>query len=544
MYDPPGASRRSVAAALVIALRQQGVHLAAFDGTLRFRAPPGVLDAELRARLTELREEIIALLTGLQPGGEPLSDRQLRIWLIHQRQGSTTEYQMGAAFRLRGPLDVDRLGLAVDAVVQQHPALRQVVTMAKGLPVLVTSPHVAHIQVVEMPSASEYAVRQVAAEIVTRPMDLTSGPLVRVALIRLSEDDHVSVLVAHHIISDDYSIRLICGQILECYATTSDTGQPPGWAATAVGWGRRPAAPQATAGSTLAKLLQLRRETLRAAGAPQLPSPRTPVNTPPWAGCSSVAVLEHAAREEWESGRRSAGVTTLALTLALTALAVAASGGPTWLLIATPCSGRETATQWQEVGYHATTIVVQVSVGIPGRFADLLDRVMTDVSDALAVRHMPYEAVVGNATHSRLGGHVLWVVTYAAEPWPRIPGLVIEPLPLEGDEARHDLRVALVDQGGHLEIRVTHRLSTVDAGFTRAVAVALDRLYRDVPAGDARCDQIVRDLRQRPGAVRVRPDPPDENLAEVARRRRNRRAAAADVGDLLAAPDGGSLAPK
>ncbi len=179
--------------------------------------------------------------------------------------------------------------------------------------------------VADAPEPPGETVRRIIEDIAAEPMDLGHGPLLRVAVVRL-RDGWAGALVVHHIVSDDYSIRLVCGQILECYTALSRTGRlPPGWAAGREVWPAIP--PPSGPGEDQAgsDRVRRRREALTVAGAPRLPAPRPVPGAAPWAGSGQVRVLGGPARQ---ARARARGVTTLVLTLALAGLAVAAAGGP------------------------------------------------------------------------------------------------------------------------------------------------------------------------------------------------------------------------
>ena len=484
--------RNSAASSLLSEMKGRGVQLSIDDGVLRFRAPPGALDRETRERISGLRDEIMTILSGGQPGREPLSERQLRLWLIHKRQKSSREYQMSAVFRLTGPLDVTRLELALGAVIEDNPALQKVVTVDQGEPVLTThSSGRPKIPVLEVSGASDGVIQQIAAEIAAQPIDLAEGPLIRAVLLRLAPLRHAFVLVVHHIICDDHSMRLICHKLLTCYEASSVPGREIGRSSVAVA-DQAATASQATVSSGQ---VSARREALNTAGVTRLPQPLSPASTPPWSASSHITLLDRKARGKWEDGRRSAGVTTLILTLALIGVAVAACGGPADVLVGTPWVGRESAAESMTVGYYATTIVVRVNLRACLSFGDLLDLVRHDFREALAVRQVPYETFAGAASHSAYGGHVLWVVTYAVDPLPTVTGLDVEPVFLDGEQARHDLRVALADRLDMLEIRQTYRLSAVDAQFASRLAAALGLLHRAVPDRRALLSEVIAGLR-------------------------------------------------
>ncbi|MCZ3030520.1 condensation domain-containing protein, partial [Acinetobacter baumannii] len=57
--------------------------------------------------------------------------------------------------------------------------------------------------------------------LVAQPFDLRQGPLMRVSLLRLAEDEHVLVLVQHHIISDGWSMQVLVDELVQLYAAYS-----------------------------------------------------------------------------------------------------------------------------------------------------------------------------------------------------------------------------------------------------------------------------------------------------------------------------------
>ncbi|UGT71280.1 condensation domain-containing protein [Nocardia gipuzkoensis] len=464
---------------LLIELRRRGVELWLDQELLRFRAPVGAIDETIRAAMSAWRGDLIGLLSA-PADPRPLTDRQLRLWLLELRQGATPEYHMNAAFRLRGTLDLEVLQQAVQAVLRRHPVLECVVaTAADGLPVLVERPGSAEMTVIDLGGATDALIGQVAADFVVRPIRLAEGPLSRIGILRARDDDHVVVLVIHHLISDDFSIRLVCTEMLDCYQALRESGRhPAGWA-TRTAAGRPVDCDDATEHRT--ELIVRRRDELAAAGRPKLPEPEQPGDPMPWESGTAFAVADSAERATWEQRRRAARATTSVMTLALTAIAVAAAGGPAHLLIGTPFHGRDSTGDQHAVGYFARPLIIQTRMHPTTTFGELIDAITHDVRSALTVSDISYE-LLADDIHSAAGGHVLWVVTYGAESLPQLSGLAVEPLPIGVDTARHDLRVALADHTTHLELSVTHRRRTVDAVFAGRVTAALGLLLRRVPA--------------------------------------------------------------
>ena len=163
-------------------------------------------------------------------GPAPLSFSQQRLWFMDQLQPLNPFYNVVAAVRLTGALDVEALRRACDEIARRHEALRTVFALQGEDPVQVVQPPVS----LELPlddlrsfSGEEgraEAVRRVSAD-ANRPFDLGRGPLVRCRLLRLGEEEHVMTLVLHHIIADGWSIGVFVREVVLLYQSYSE-GRP------------------------------------------------------------------------------------------------------------------------------------------------------------------------------------------------------------------------------------------------------------------------------------------------------------------------------
>src|SRR5690349_15743061 len=141
----------------------------------------------------------------------PLSFAQQRLWFLDQLEPNNSLYNIPAAVRLRGRLNIAALEEALNEIVKRHQVLRARFTAVDGKPVQLIEPEQRwnlQIRQVEELGENEVIKRLVAAES-WQPFNLTRGPLMRASLIRLSEDDHVLILCLHHIICDGWSIGVL-----------------------------------------------------------------------------------------------------------------------------------------------------------------------------------------------------------------------------------------------------------------------------------------------------------------------------------------------
>ncbi|MGY2403346.1 condensation domain-containing protein, partial [Pseudomonas sp. SDO5271_S396] len=135
----------------------------------------------------------------------PLSYAQERQWFLWQLDPDSAAYHVPSALRLKGHLDRDALQRSFDALVARHESLRthlhQDGERAAQVIAATAQINMAFIDVSEASLRSQVEAR------IAEPFDLTRGPLLRVSLLRVAEDDHVLVLVQHHIVSDGWSMQ-------------------------------------------------------------------------------------------------------------------------------------------------------------------------------------------------------------------------------------------------------------------------------------------------------------------------------------------------
>ncbi|WP_460428175.1 amino acid adenylation domain-containing protein [Azotobacter armeniacus] len=153
----------------------------------------------------------------------PLSHAQSRQWFLWQLDPGSTAYHISGALRLKGQLNVQALRSSFGALVARHEALRTVFHVdADGLAEQVIRERsevgIAVIDLCEVDAGErESQVWAAARRISDTPFDLTSGPLLRVGLIREGTDAHVLVVVMHHIVSDEWSLQIIVDEFVAQY---------------------------------------------------------------------------------------------------------------------------------------------------------------------------------------------------------------------------------------------------------------------------------------------------------------------------------------
>jgi hypothetical protein len=175
------------------------------------------LSPEKRALLARTLKE-----RGSQFNTFPLSFAQQRLWFLDQLTPGSPVYNIHAAVRLTGSLDSRALERCFDEIVRRHEVLRTTFAIVDGNPAQIVGRHrPIRLKLVDLsglpPDECEAQVTQLIAEESQWPFDLTSGPLLRVTLYRMSERDHVLLFGVHHIISDGWSTGVLIREVAALY---------------------------------------------------------------------------------------------------------------------------------------------------------------------------------------------------------------------------------------------------------------------------------------------------------------------------------------
>ncbi|MFI7362316.1 amino acid adenylation domain-containing protein, partial [Streptomyces sp. NPDC050149] len=189
-----------------------------------FEAPS---PASLAEGLTAAGTARAGLVAGPRPERVPLSFAQRRLWFLQQYEPGSSLYNIPVALRLTGNLDTTALETALADIVERHESLRTVFPQddESGYQVIHKDarPELHHI------SSSPERLDTDLAEAVTHGFDLATQTPLRATLLRTAPDEHVLLLVIHHIAADGWSLSPLARDLTTAY-TARTTGNAPAWA--------------------------------------------------------------------------------------------------------------------------------------------------------------------------------------------------------------------------------------------------------------------------------------------------------------------------
>jgi amino acid adenylation domain-containing protein len=329
-----------------------------------------------------------------------LSYAQQRLWLTDQIEGPGATYNVPIAIRLRGPLDRAALGLALTDVVERHETLRTVFPETNGQPrqeILTASAARPDLTVVDCgPDGLAGAIASAARH----PFDIARDLPLRAWLLAVGTDDHVLVLVMHHIAADGWSLRPLCADLGTAYASRSRDRRPdwpelPVQYADYALWQRDLLAGTGKPDSLISQ--QLGYWSKQLAGLPD--ELQLPIDRPRPAAASHQGGMAHLRLDADLHAAllrlaRGTGTTLfMVLHAALSAL-LARLGAGGDIPIGSPIAGRSDDALQDLIGFFVNTLVLRADVSGDPTFTELLAQVRETDLAAYAHQDVPFERLV------------------------------------------------------------------------------------------------------------------------------------------------------
>ncbi|WP_460359721.1 non-ribosomal peptide synthetase, partial [Actinoallomurus bryophytorum] len=426
-----------------------------------------------------------ALTAQERPDPVPASYAQRRLWFLYRLNGPSPTYNIPLAWRLRGPLDRDAFRRAVADVAGRHEALRTTLPDAGGVPVQRLLP--AGAVPVRFTATDPGGVARLVEEAAGHGFRLDTEPPVRVEVFSVAPDEHVLLVLLHHVAGDEGSDGPLRRDLDAAY-TARLAGNAPEWPDLPVQyadhtlWQRRLLGDRDDPGSLAAR--QLAHWTAALAGLPDeltLPADRPRPEESAHRGGVVEFTVGAALHRRLADLARATGTSMFMVAQTAVATLLTRHGAGTDLPLGTPVAGREDPATEDLVGFFVNTLVLRTDTSGDPTFRDLLARVRDADLAAFDHQDVPFEQVVEAVNPPRsLGRHPLFqvMVSYLRDgggAW-SLGGLPAAPEPAAHTAAMFDLSFDFVETpGGGAEATLEF-----DAGlFDRATAETLaDRLVR------------------------------------------------------------------
>ncbi|MEV7097634.1 amino acid adenylation domain-containing protein [Amycolatopsis sp. NPDC051045] len=415
----------------------------------------------------------------------PLAPSQRRLWFLDQFD-SAAAYSLPLVLRLTGELDEDALTTALTELVRRHEALRTVLPVRDGEPVQLVLP--AEPVALSTIDTSETALAGLLRDDLLRPFDLAAGPLFRATLFRVAPTTHVLSLCQHHIISDGWSLDIICDELATLYNAYRAGGSSPLPEPT-LQYGDFAASQRDTTAD-----FEYWRHRLAGSVDLDLPTDRPRPARQTYVG----AVITHDLPPGLSDRVRQLGLDRRA-TLYMTLLAALTTvlhryTGQEDICVGTPVAGRTRVELERVVGFFVNTLVLRNELDASLPFAALLDRVRETTRGALAHQEFPFDRLVERLRRPRdPSRNPLFQVMFnllSGEAVVPMDGLHVEGQDIDMAMAQVDLALDVFDRSAGLSCRLEYNTDLFDATTARRFLAHLEALLTacvaapDTPIGD------------------------------------------------------------
>ena len=384
----------------------------------------------------------------------PMSFDQERLWFLDQLESGSSAYNLPGAIRLKGLLNIAALVQSFNEIVRRHEALRTNFGTVDGQPVQVIAPTLTLTLPIsdlrELPEVErETEVQRLATEEAQQPFDLSKDPLLRLTLLQLDEADYVLLFTVHHIISDTWSIGVICQELAVLYEAFS-TGKPsplpelPIQFADFAVWQR-----QWLQGKVLEKQLSYWKRQLD--GAPTLLKLPTDIPRPTvqnFQGARQTLVLSQTLSASLKALSRHERVTLFMTLMAAFKTLLHCYIGQDDIVVGSPIANRNPAETQGLIGLFINTLVLRTDLSGNPSFREVLKRERDVVLGAYDHQDIPLGQLIKELQPERnLSHNPLFQVWFVLENIPmsalELPNLTLSTLDVYNGTARFDLLLQL-----------------------------------------------------------------------------------------------------
>ena len=408
----------------------------------------------------------------------PASFAQQRLWFLDQLEPDNPIYNIPQRIHLCGTLNVEALQLSLSEIVRRHESLRTTFIAIDGLPMqIIAEPFVVPLQLTDLSHLAdgerEPEVDRRALEEAAKPFNLQHGPVLRAQLLRRAPDDHILLIVLHHIAGDRWSAGILAEELQALYAAYAK-GEPSPLSEMDVqyadfsdwqrGW---------LQGEELAKQAAYWRKQLADAPAIlELPTDRPRPALPSYRGSTEATLLPSQLVDKLTVLSQSEGVTLFMTMLAALQKLLSVYSGQSDIVVGSPIASRNCTEVEPLIGFFVNTLALRTNLEGNPTFRELLARVKETTLAAYTHQDIPFERLVEELQPERsLNYHPIFQVLFALQNAPQsaleLAGLTLERQPLHQGTSPFDLSWFATHVADGMQIRIEYSTDIFDVETIR-----------------------------------------------------------------------------
>jgi len=472
---------------------------------LRFKAPKKAFTPQLRERLKASKEEVIAHLrkdlgvrtaeSGIPKADRdkplPLSYAQQRLWFIDQWDPGKPTYNISFCFQIDGELDTAALEGAFGDVIARHESLRTVFPSVDSQPYqriiedLPPNMAMADFSTIEVPKRIEQA-RQWVTDFVQQPFDLGEGPLVRLAVGRLTENSHLLTVVLHHIIADGWSLDVLLSEWATCYSARL-AGKVPSLEALPVQypdfsvWQRQ----WLDDGEMDRQLKFWEQELAQPRENSQLPTDFRRPKTLGHGGDLCFFAVDEKVFAKLRKYREAEGATPFMTFLTAFLILLYRHSGQEDILVGTPLAQRDRGELENMIGFLVNTLIIRANLEQQPSFEDLHRQIQEKTLSSFAHADIPFEKLVEEFQPERDPSRnpiiqVMFSMHNKQREELKLPGCRLAPFEYQVKVAHFDLTMGFEVQGDALAGFIEYSTDLFSAETIAELASRFQRLLAEI----------------------------------------------------------------
>ncbi|XTZ13627.1 amino acid adenylation domain-containing protein [Micromonospora echinospora] len=424
----------------------------------------------------------------------PLSYAQRRIWFINRFEGQSSTYNIPLQLRFTGSLDTAALRSAFRDVMTRHEVLRTVFGEADGEPFQrILAPTEVELPWTDWGRVAADRVPGIVNAAVGGWFDLSSDVPLRGNLMQVGDDEHLLILVIHHIAGDGGAWAPLTRDVSYAYRARV-AGHPPQWADLPIQyadyalWQRELLGDLGDPASLVSTQAAYWRSELDGVSAPlPLPLDRPRPEVASYRGGSVDLSLPPETRERIESFARSHGVTVSMILQSALVILLHRLGSGEDVTIGSPIAGRTDEALDDLVGFFVNSWVLRVRISGDLPFSSVLGQVRQKALAAYENRDVPFERLLELLRPERSTAyHPLFQVVLAwqndAPPDIDLPGVTASMAPIPTGTAKFDLffNLAPDESDGSVMGQIEYATDLFDPGTVAGIAGRFRRILEQV----------------------------------------------------------------
>jgi amino acid adenylation domain-containing protein len=406
-------------------------------------------------------------------------------------EGGSGFYNIAVGVRMIGELRIEEMERSVNEIVRRHEVLRTSFGMIEGEPVQeIKESEEVRIEIEDMRGVEEgereERVREKVEEEAGRGFDLRRGPLMRVKVIRVGEEEHIGVMTMHHIVSDGWSMGLLIkevGALYEAYSRGEESPLPELEVQYAdfAAWQR-----EYLQGEVLDQQINYWKRQLESAPAVlEMPTDRPRPAVQGYLGGSYSMTLSRELTEELKQLSRRENVTLFMTLLAGFETLLMRYSHQEEVMVGTPIANRNRSETESLIGFFVNTLVLRGDLRGDPKFTELLARAREVTLGAYAHQDLPFERLVEEMEPERSMSHSpLFQIMFVLQNMPigalELPGLRLDPIEINSNVSKFDLVLDARESDGALYTTFEYSKDLFDETTIRRMMSHLETMLKAI----------------------------------------------------------------